>query len=295
MGEKGNKGVAGPERRFRELRDRPAPELDSQRLWRRIEARLAPRSRPLWQRWLRPSPVARYGPSPVARYGPSPVARYAYGLAGIVVLGLAVWLAANVFQTGNPAEPLAVSPEPGTDAGSGSGGQLVLLSPDDAATPPAATELPGLATTAGLAVRLEVRLIRGYDGAPPEDVAAAANLGAGGVDVIADVRPQIESLLPYESFGILGAWDGQLVAGAPLQARLSDAYEIAASSAEFLASDGIVQLRDVRFAGAGRQLVATDLSLEPGRVYIVGVQPGGSESVSLVLAVRAEVAESEAR
>ena len=43
-----------------------------------------------------------------------------------------------------------------------------------------------------------------FDGAPPDDVTSARALGVGGADALLDVRSRIESLLPFNDFGLVG-------------------------------------------------------------------------------------------
>ena len=82
----------GPENQFRELHDRPTPEIDSQRLWERIETRLTPRAVPLWRRLL-----GLGGASAAAGAAGAP--RLAYGLATLAVL-VAVWLTWTLMSGG---------------------------------------------------------------------------------------------------------------------------------------------------------------------------------------------------
>ena len=141
-------------------------------------------------------------------------------------------------------------------------------------------------------VWLDVRLILAYDGPPPEEVEAAAVLGVGGADALVDVRAEIDALLAYEDFGILGQWRGRLEAGQPLRAELSADYGLSAASVRWAAGDrATVSLENVELSGVGRQLVAADLNLEPGRNYILGVRPGDAGAPSLILVVRVELEE----
>ncbi len=249
---------SGPDSRFRELRNRPTPELDSRGLWRRIEANLTPRSRSLWTRLLATSGGEIPG--------------FAYAAAAFVVIGAVVWIGYASLNLG---------------AGEA---QLVLLTPAG----DAAGDTGRDAVAPGTPLRLDVRLVRGYDGAVPEDVVAAAALGVGGADSLADARQQLRALVPFEGLGIVGAWEGPLESGSPLAADLSSGYELRASAAAAsVEPTPIVQLSDVELIGFGEQLVASDLNLQPGRLYILGVFPPDADAPSLILLVRAEWADGE--
>ena len=109
MSRDGNEEDKGPERLFRELRDRPTPELGSQELWARVEAGLEPRSArddavPVgisrWRRLL----GARGGGDAPAGASAGPSLGWAYALAGIVVLVGAAWIGVTLLQTAEPAE-----------------------------------------------------------------------------------------------------------------------------------------------------------------------------------------------
>lgn len=279
MSDMPNEREKASEKAFRELRNRPTPELDSQGLWRKIEAGLALRSMPLWRRLFAGGGLIRGTPGGPARTS----LRWAYGLAGIVVVVGVVWVAATLLQTEGQTEE---------------GAELVVLNPaggPDTARPQAADPPPAGAPDVvpqplQRSVRLDLRLIRGYDGLPPDDVEAAAALGVGGADALADVRSEIDALLPHEEFGMLGEWAGSLEVGQPLRAELSGDYRLVASSSR-VASGGVemVSLENVELSGTGQQLVATDLNLEPGRIYILGVQPDGGGVPSLILVVRAQL------
>jgi hypothetical protein len=271
----GNSGRE-PERIFSELRDRPTPELDSRGLWRRIEGQLTPRSAARWTRWL-----AGWSERPLAL-------RLAYGVAAVATVALAAWAATLMMQ-----------PEP-------SGGQFVLLTPDDPAGE-TAPQVPDPQATADAAavegarstgdpLQLDVRLVRGYDGAPPPDVRSAQALGVGGADALRDVRTRIELLLPFEGFGIVGAWQGSVAPGDVLDIELSADYRLVArAAAGGEASRGILRLNDMELAVSGQPSVSGDLSLEPGEVYTLGVLAGGVETRDLVLLIRARTSGEERR
>lgn len=234
----------GPEEFFEKLRDRPTPQLDSLRLWRRIEAGLTPRSTSLWRRLFAPAP------RPALRLGPA--------AAVLAVAALAAWM-------------LLPTPPAATDG-------FVLLAPAEAdgTVPPAATG----------EVVLDIRLVRGYDGAPPPDVRSARALGVGGADALGDVRARIETLLPHAEFGVVGAWQGGVADGAALDIELSDAYRLVARAARNRGGKQ-VRLDGIALVGAGGEPVSGDLTLEPGRLYFLGVVTPDNGARDLVLLIRA--------
>ncbi len=254
-----------PDDVFGDLRDRPTPELGSGALWRRIEAQLAPRPAARWSGWL-------FGVGGQT----APALRLAYGLAAITVIALVGWLAATLMTA--PAEPA----------------RFVMLAPaEPPGEPPTepGRRAPAMSTMGPM--RLDVRLLRGYDGAPPEEVTAAAALGVGGADALHDVRPDIETLLPFENYGLVGAWQGSVTAGEALDAELADDYRLVAGSAETSSGPSeVLRLNAFELVGADNS-VAADLRLEVGRLYILGVLAPGAETPDLILLIRAESAAQE--
>ena len=262
-----------PERVFSGLRDRPAPEIDSQQLWRRIEARLAPRRQPL-------SP--RRGASAGVFW------RWASVAAGVSLAALALWAGWGLLAP-PPEETQLVLLAPG----SGETGSQI----EQPAAAPAALPDSGetIRPAAPRSVRLEVRLVRGFDGTPPAEVSAATRLGVGGADALADARARIATLLPFEDFGVVGAWQGDLVPGRVLDIELSEHHRLTASALDAAADPApMVRVGGLRLTGGGPDSVPADLALEPGRLYILGVVPPGAEAPSLVLLIRAEVAPARA-
>ncbi len=250
-----------PEAGFRALADRPTPELDADRLWLRLEDR---RGRTPGSRRSR-------------RSGLSPVwLAWAAAAAALVVL---VWAGGWV----GPAE---------------GGSRLVLLEPagdlSGEAAPLGEPASPGQAAGAAVegagntVLELDVRLVRGYEGAPPAGVRDAATAGAGGADALLDARADIESLLPFESFGLVGAGRAELPGSGSLEIALSGDYRLLAGSVEFADSaEGTVRLEGFELVGAGQDSTSADLSLEPGRLYVLGVVAPGSDEPDLVLLLRA--------
>ena len=282
-----------PDRIFSELRHRPTPELDSRGLWRRIEAQLTPRSAPRWTRRL-----SGWGERPLAL-------RIAYSFAAVAIVTLAAWAATLMLQ-----------PEP-------PGAQFVLLTPPPAEPEggsfpqgpqgpqgPQAPQVPDLQVGADVAdargagvlgapgdpLQLDVRLVRGYDGAPPSDVRTARAPGVGGADALRDARTRIESLLPFEAFGVVGTWQGSVAPGDAIDIELSDAYRLMARvAAGGNASSAIVRLNGMELVGFGQQSVSGDLSLEPDRLVILGVLAPGAATPDLFLLIRARVPAEERR
>jgi hypothetical protein len=261
-----------PERVFSGLRDRPVPEIDSQQLWRRIEARLTPRRAPL-------SP--RRGASGGVFW------RWASVAAGVSLAAMALWAGWGLLGP-PPEETQLVLLAPGSGE---TGAQIEQPAAGPAAAPGA---LPDSGETirpaAPQSVRLDVRLVRGFDGTPPAEVSAATRLGVGGADALADARARIATLLPFEDFGVVGAWQGDLVPGRVLDIELSEHHRLTASALAAAADPApMVRVGGLRLTGGGPDSVPADLALEPGRLYILGVVPPGAEAPSLVLLIRAEV------
>lgn len=253
-----------PDDVFGDLRDRPTPELGSRTLWRRIEAQLAPRSVSRSAGWLFGIGGQR-----------APALRLAYGLAaiaGIVGIAWAGWMASTLI-TGSREES-----------------RFVMLTPAAPAGAPSVD--PGRSTPATQAsgpLRLDVRLLRGYDGAPPDEVTRAAALGAGGADVLYDVRADIAILLPFESYGIVGAWQGPVSSGEALDIELAAGYRLVAGSAEVRPEPGeVLRLNALELVGADQDSVPFDLRLAAGRLYTLGVLAPGAESPDLILLIRVD-------
>lgn len=249
-------GEAGraPENIFEKLGSRPAPELDSGRLWHRVEAQLA-----LAPRAHRRRPIGL--PRPRRTRG---ALRPAYALAATLLLLVAVWAGWSLLR---PALP---------------GAQFILLGT------PESEVAAGQAAAPGGELVLDVRLVRGFDGTAPDDVRAARELGVGGADPLQDVRARIENLMPYDDFGVVGAWQGSVASGSTLDVELSDAYRLVARAADIEVGDR-VRLDGIELGGAPGGAVSGDLTLEPGRLNILGVLAPGAQSPELVLLVRARL------
>lgn len=269
-----------PDKIFGALRQRPTPELDSRGLWRRIEARLTPRSAAPRTRRL-----SGWGERPLAL-------RFAYGIAAAAIVAVAVWASTLMLQPSPPAPRFVLLTSPDEPEG-GSAPQAPQVSDPRAIVDAAAAA--GAGSTAA-PLQLDVRLVRGYDGAPPSDVRTARALGVGGADALRDVRTRIESLLPFEGFGIVGAWRGSVTPGDALDIELSDAYRLMASAAAGGdASSDVLRLNGMELVGSGEQSVSGDLSLEAGKLVILGVLAPGAETPDLVLLIRARAPGEERR
>ncbi len=278
-----------PDRIFSELRDRPTPELDSRGLWRRIEARLTPRSALSWNRRL-----GGWGARPLAL-------RVAYSVAAVAIVALAVWGATLTLRSPPPAAQFVrLTPPDEPQGGSiqqrqqGQQELQALQVPDPRVNADVAAAAG--AGSLGGPLQLDVRLVRGYDGAPPPDVRTAQALGVGGADALRDVRTRIESLLPFEGFGIVGAWQGSVTPGDAIDIELSPAYRLEArAAAGGDGSSAIVRLNGMELVSPGQQSVSGDLSLEAGELVILGVLVPGAETPDLVLLIRARLPGEERR
>lgn len=258
---------------FRELKNRPTPELDSEQAWRRLRTRMPARAPRRANLFL-------------------PAGRLSWALAATAVLAVALvamWPAAL---------DEATSPVDGSS-------DLVLLAdaaPVDARSVVTATPGPeGEPATASSALalaglELEIRLVQGYDGTPPPGARPEGLAGAGGASEVADVRATLRAILPFPELAMLGSWRGEVTPGAG-SAALSETYGLEfelVQAAVAAAGDGAAPsatrdqplLRGVRLVGGGQPLVAEELALEPGRLYLFGVREQGSEPGSLVLAIR---------
>jgi len=283
---------SGPEKVFRTLKDRPADELDSGALWRRIEGDLEPRA----ESWIDRVAAA------IGLGGLQPVTlRFAgVGAVAVLIVGI-VWLAPGLVGPGGLGGPGAATlpaPVGGTVADGAAADGAAVMATDSPAELIPLTEYPDTAATEPVmptndrpAWILDVRLVRGYSGDVPADAMVSAGAGAGGADSLADLRAALDGLMPFDEIALVGQWQGAVdTTGGPegvtaTIARLSDSFELrfAAESA----GTG-VNLADVLLDGAGRPLVADQLALTPGRPYLFGVQAEGedSDTGSLVLAVR---------
>ncbi len=149
----------------------------------------------------------------------------------------------------------------------------------------AAMPSPPVGVPAGSAWELDVRLVRGFDGAPPSDVRTEAIDGAGGASRLADLRADLGALVQFDDFGLVGEWTGGLGDGRKdiqLSASRSLAFEIAGVDDDA----GSLQLRNIWLDGAERFKVASEMTLTPGVPHLIGVRPGVDVDVaSLFLAI----------
>jgi len=274
-----------PDQLFQELRDRPTPELDSERLWQQVASGLTPRRARWWQMGSRSGVGLAAGERAPGR----PVfARLGYAVAGITVLALASWAGFALMGGGQSVAPevagqIAEAPEAETTEESSLGARIVRLAPE-------LPDVPAVALDEGVEMRtvtLQVRLVRGFNGPVPADVEAVAPLAAGGADVLADIRPVVTSL-PFEEYGLVGRWQGELSAIQSVEAGLSGDYALSFVTTENVHSGNYVELRDVRLVGEIDLPVASILRLEPGRLHLLGVVEPGDEAPSIILAIKVE-------
>ena len=234
-----------PERIFRVLRRSRAAEVNSEVLWRRIEARLEPLSPAIISRVLEALTAATRRPG----------LRFAGAVTAITAVAVAIWW-----------QPVRV-------------GEI----PPHAAMPAPAADAPVSVW------ELDVRLIRGLDGAPAADVRTEVVDGAGGASRLADLRADLAALVRFEDFGLVGEWTGQVqMAGGdvPLSASRTLVFEVVGVDAD----NGALQLRNVWLEGEERLKVASEMTLTPGDPHVIGVRPGAEvETGGLFLAIGVRV------
>lgn len=245
-----------PEDIFRALRGRESPEIDPAASWRRLHAALPERTRPT--AW-----VAAW------RYG-------AAAAAAVLVTALALWqvgaLTGPVVRPDGSGAELA-GEAPTTPAGDR---DLVLLAgtADGRAAAAAATDIGAL--------RLDVRLLRAGAG-------GAAVLGAGGADATADIDATLRAVLPDGDYGVVGRWRGQLTRG-DMETVLAPGHRL---SFVVDAADPHT-LHRVRLVGESEPLVADEIRLDPGQVYLFGVRDADGGAADVLLAVRVESGSADA-
>lgn len=250
---------------FRALRGREGPELDSAAAWRRLRAALperAPAAGALTGGW-----------------------RWRYAAVAATVLlvaSVAVWQGWGAARPQDAARAVA-----GDAVDTARDRDLVLLAgavPEaEAAATDAVTDAaePAPERTAAAtpgSMRLDVRLLReGAENAPA--------LGAGGADATADIGPTLQAVMPGREYGIVGRWQGLLVEGVT-RAALAPGYTLSFHVDEAAAA----LLRSVQVSGDRGPLVAQEIRLEAGRVYLFGVRDAAGGVDDLLLAVRLEPA-----
>lgn len=268
---------------FRPLREGPVNGPDSHDLWRRVEAGLTPRlqaRRPLAWR------------------------RLAYGLAAaatiVVAVSLGFYMKGPLVVTEGAAEGGTVVDDP-VEAIQG----LVFLAEEEAAAAEVArapaeeapTPAADAAPSAPRRFVVDVRLVRGFDGVPPEDALSGEALaGAGGASAVGDIRPQLLPVLPFDDYALVGRGRADVIEGEDVVAQLSDELSLALTGVNGAVSeeDGrLVRFAGLRLVGAGRPRVAGDLALVAGRLYLFGIHASGETTPSLVLAVRVSAAEED--
>jgi hypothetical protein len=253
-----------PEKIFRALRDRPAPELDHGAAWTRLQARLEdPRRGP----GARLRELLLGEARPVLRWLPA-------GLA-VVVMAVGWW---TVAPPRGGQDIVVDQPEPLRSVGASAEDQprddaLVLLA--DAETAREAVDLPAPAVP----IEIEARVIRGYTGTLPTDALPVESSGAGGADPLADLRPTLAGVVPASDYALVGQWRGMIDPGA-IEVAVSDRYRL---SYRVQRTATGLRLLDVRLLGEETPLIAEAIDLEPGRLYVFGA---GDPETELVLALR---------
>ena len=263
-----------PEEIFHALRDRATPELDEKALWRQLQSRLEPRRPARWVRW-RPWDTVVVLPTPTWRMAGAAVA--------VAVVAVVLWQTpgrvpvSEQLTVGDPdsgaAAPADATLSPRFPIAER---ELVLLEgPDERTQPPAQART----------WRLEVRLVRGFNGQPPTEAMGQGFNGAGGANALADLRATLSATFPYTNYVLIGAWSGEPERGAGT-IELSPGHRLA-FIAERTDADGTLTLRAVRLEGESEPLVADELILAPGGPYLFGVRPGSESGTdgSLVLAI----------
>jgi hypothetical protein len=216
----------------------------------------------------------------------------AYVTAGIAVLALATWAGFALMGGGEVTRPgdegqVVDMPEGGAQPAE-VGPTVVRLAPPLPDLPPA---VPDAGQELG-EIRLGIRLVRGFSGVVPEDVQTIDPLAAGGADPLADVRSEVTSL-PFEQYGLVGRWEGDLSSSSLVEVDLSGNHILTFATAEHALSGGYVELTDVRLVGETDILVASTLRLEPGRLYLLGVVAPREDAPSIILAIQADVASGD--
>lgn len=130
-------------------------------------------------------------------------------------------------------------------------------------------------------MRLDVRLLR-------EGMQDDPALGAGGADASADIGDTLAAVLPDRQYGVLGWWQGELSAGA-METDLATGYRL---TFEVDPADPRT-LRRVRLSGDRGPVVADEIRLEPGQVYLFGVRGADGSAADVLLAIRLRSAAAE--
>lgn len=132
---------------------------------------------------------------------------------------------------------------------------------------------------------LDVRLVRGFDGAPPDDVRMEVFDGAGGASRLADLRADLAALVGFDDFAMVGEWTGRIrMAGG--EVSLSGGRTLAFEVVGVDADNGALQLRNVWLEGEERLKVASEMTLTPGDSHLIGVRSSSeAETGRLFLAI----------
>lgn len=298
---------------FRALKGRPTPELDAEGAWRRLEEALGTK---------RTAGTAR--PGPAASF---PAFRGLRGLAvaaGLVLtVVLGVWIATGGLAGDRQAADL-VADDP--DVASRPSGAATAAAdrpdgPDGPSGPDTALEADVLWAGAApqepgppaaeptkpedAGAMLELRLVKGYRGAPSEALLAEAvgevedrsgtgapAQAAGGASPVLDIADRLAGVLEHDGYVLVGRWQGAPPAAGG-DVELGKSYRVrltlAASDAGEPRSAGpdgedttrreddpepleIRQLALVETATGRRIPIAAELTLEPDRLYLLGIR-----------------------
>jgi hypothetical protein len=271
----------GPERLFRLLRDRPAPELDAESAWARLQGALNER----------PDGQTITAGHSRARWWTRPVPQWAFAAAAVAVVAAGLWVLASD-QAGISTDGIASRETPEaasieTPAEALSGSDLVLL----ADAMPTASDQPspdrvgdsGLVGS-GPSYALDVRVIRGFDGPRPADAMPMTTAGAGGADPLADIAAMLTAVMGPPGHALVGSWRGVVEDGAGSSA-VSERFELR-YVAERVGSG--LRLQSVQLIGEGQPWIADEIVLEPGRSYLFGAGRAATDgsATDVVLAIR---------
>lgn len=241
---------------FEMLREQPDRDVDLEGGWRRLQARIqteeATAAEPVSSAWR------RWGPGRWSQ---------PWQLAGAAA-AIGMVAALTVFTVG-----------PGGASGGSEGRVTESLVEQPLVVVPEASE-PASERVEGALIgyRLDLRLVRvGPESSMPRTA------GAGDADPLRDILSTLRAALPDQGFELVDSWKGE-VAGGAQRAAMESGHAFVFETVRDPDS-GQVRLRQVRTEGAAGALVADELALEPGRVYVIGVPGPDGERL---LAVRLE-------
>ena len=133
---------------------------------------------------------------------------------------------------------------------------------------------------------LDVRLVRGFSGAPPEEALLPPTAGAGGADPLADLSPTLAAVIPAPDYALIGRWRGDLEPG-DRGAAISERYRLTYRVERTTTG---LRLVDVHLLGGDAPRIADVIDLERNRLYVFGAGGGAPD---LVLALRLQPVEPQ--